>query len=138
MPFGDGNKRPLCLSPDDAEQWTLTPAHFLRANLGSCTITQDPTLPVKMMPTAANLARFIRQDQHYNQLVWLQWKQLYLTYLRDKVPSSSPNAYRTSEYTPLVGDIVHVLDSNRSLECTNSQKSQTHPLQRRKSLSSGN
>ncbi|VDO14752.1 unnamed protein product [Brugia timori] len=104
------NERPLCPSSDDAEQWTLTPAHFLRANLGSCTLTQDTILPVEMTPTAANLARFIRQDQHYNRLVWLQWKQLYLTYLRDKVPKAFPNAYRTSEYVPRVGEIVHVLD----------------------------
>ncbi|VDO14977.1 unnamed protein product [Brugia timori] len=103
------NERPLCPSSDELEQWTLTPAHFLRANLGSYVETQDPP-PSTLTPTAANFARFLRQDQQYHMQIWIQWKQLYLTYLRDQVPKAFPNKYRTSEYIPEIGDIVHVLD----------------------------
>ena len=103
------NERPLCPSPDEQDQWTLTPAHFLRANLGA--YTEEPEIPIELLtPTARTLTKYMQLDHTYCDQVWEAWKHLYLTYLRDKIPTAFPNAYRTSTYTPCVGDIVHVLD----------------------------
>lgn len=103
------NERPLCPAADEAEQWTLTPAHFLRAKLGAYDEKQD-VHPIDATSTGTNLRRFIRQDIQYTKQIWAQWKLLYLTYLRDQIPKKFPNEYRTSQYEPRVGDIVHVLD----------------------------
>lgn len=104
------NERPLCPSTDEAEQMVLTPAHFLRGNLG--TYKYNPELEAEdQTPTGKTLTKLIRQDEHYLNYLWKVWRQLYLTHLRDKIPKALPNAYRNIPTWPQVGEIVHVLDS---------------------------
>lgn len=104
----DAYERRLCPASGDAELRALIPAHFLRANLGSYKNQEE--VQTNATSRAHNLCSFLRQDYQFNKQIWLQWRQLCLTYSRDVTPNNFPNQYQTSPYKPNIGDLVHVLD----------------------------
>lgn len=106
------NERPLCPAPDEAQQLTLIPAHFLHAQFRPFVFDFDATKLdlTKMTPTARDLVRFWNDDAANQRRVWQEWKHSYLVYLRDRVLKAFCNAYRTITYTPKVGEVVIVQD----------------------------
>jgi len=110
------NERPLCPSNDQAQQIALTPAHFLHASFR--TFSLDPAGFDKpdddRSAAARRLIHFWNQDAEYLRKLWLEWKHSYLVHLRDKIRPSFPNAHLTTQYSPKIGEIVHVLDFQKS------------------------
>lgn len=102
---------PLCPTKKGAEQLVLTPAHFLNANLGHFKI--DLTRPTTDGSAASRkLITLWKLNTQYLKKLWLEWKQSYLTFLRDRVPKSLKTEYRTTKYKPSIGDMVLVVDFN--------------------------
>ncbi|MCP3663039.1 MAG: DDE-type integrase/transposase/recombinase [Gammaproteobacteria bacterium] len=112
------NSRPLTFLYSDLDSnQMLRPIDFLNPHgmIGSPTFSDDHTDPDWTPPSlnsCANLLRFWTTSQTELDQFWTLWQQEYLASLRERFQHSHHHSRIVSKYSPHVGDIVLVGDSN--------------------------